>query len=420
MKTSRFSTGAFVFSRPRKVDPRDPHDLKPLLAKHRIEPNVLPAYAGDRVAVTRAIEQAKAGLARNGLLLRPIRRTATEVVFGIIRETKDVVDERLEHEFESTIRWSVEPDPSVISGDHPVAWRVADTYRQLRGKIVAEDWSVTITSFLEAHDAARVRNGVFWVPPQRVEKVRQLGGFLEELGVDLVLCEVVAEARSIVEGVVSESLDAQLERLQTEADSFTGNERPSTFSRRLKEYQRLRERAVLYRAALGVGVDRAQAVLVGLESRVSEMLDLRKATVIHRDSSSSPAVSNATEMAAEGANDDASASLEETTQPANSAAPALRFAGARFELVDDDADVMTFVGGDATAQGKVVLLERMGIAGKFQKLAGSTRVLIKNGGPPGRAVSIGVELPEGQDIYTAARSLSAIGIEVCEGIGGNQ
>ena len=103
------------------------------------------------------------------------------------------------------------------------------------------------------------------------------------------------------------------------------------------------------------------------------------------------------------------------------ATPALRFAGARFELVGGVAEdsVFTFVGDDSGAIEKVRLLEKMGIAGKWQRL-GSTKVLIKNSGPPGAAISIGVELPEGQDIHMAARSLSAIGIEVCEGLGADQ
>ena len=65
--------------------------------------------------------------------------------------------------------WSAEPDPASVQGDHPIAQRVADNFANLRGKIVAEDWSSTITSFLEQHDAARIRGDgrVYWVPPPR-------------------------------------------------------------------------------------------------------------------------------------------------------------------------------------------------------------------------------------------------------------
>ena len=422
MTEQRFQNGAFVFTRARGVEPRDPTELEPVLAKHGIESSIVPDYPGDRTAVSRAITLSKSGLGKEGLLLRAIKRTANEMVFGIVREQKDVIDERLDHDFESTVSWSAEPNPSVIQGDHPVAQKVAESYRTLRGKIVAEDWSASVTSFLENHDAARIRPGVYWIPPQRVVAVRQLGGFLAEIGIDLVLCEVAAEVRTVVQDVANESLDQQLDRLQAEVAEFDGNQKPSTYARRLKEYGRLRDRAALYADALGLGVGKAKAVLDELEAKVSVMLDLRRKTVVHRDGSSTdPVESSPTGVTVARADDEPGPSTEGVSPAMSLATPALRFAGARFELVGGVAEdsVFTFVGDDSGAIEKVRLLEKMGIAGKWQRL-GSTKVLIKNSGPPGAAISIGVELPEGQDIHMAARSLSAIGIEVCEGLGADQ
>jgi hypothetical protein len=126
---------------------------------------------------------------------------------------------------------------------------VADSYRELRGKIVADDWAASITAYLEYHDAARVRGDgrVYWVPPQRVDDVRRLGAFLQEVGIDLILCELEPETRTVVEQVAHDSLADQLDQLQAEAAAFDGTQKPSTYARRLDEYQRLRERAILYR-----------------------------------------------------------------------------------------------------------------------------------------------------------------------------
>ena len=242
--------------RARGLTPRDPDDLPPLAAAHGIRTDFIPTYAGDRTAVGRAIAQASAGLQREGFLLRPIRRTTTEVVYGIVREQKDEAADRLDHEFEATVSWSAEPDPAVVHGDHPIAQRVADAYHELRGKIVADDWSGVITAYLEQHDAARVRGDgrVYWVPPQRVEAVRRLGAFLQEIGIDLVLCELEPEVRPVVEQVAHDSLDEQISALEAEVQEFDGTQKPSTYARRLDDYQRLRERAVLYRDALGLGL----------------------------------------------------------------------------------------------------------------------------------------------------------------------
>jgi hypothetical protein len=74
MTAEKFSTGAFVFTRTRGLEPRDPDELVPLAIQHGIESTFIPTYPGDRVAITHASR----GLANEGFLLRPIRRTSTD------------------------------------------------------------------------------------------------------------------------------------------------------------------------------------------------------------------------------------------------------------------------------------------------------------------------------------------------------
>jgi len=228
-------------------------------------------------------------------------------------------------------------------------------------------------------------------PRQRLADVQRLGAFLSDVGIDLVLAEIKAESKAVVEQVAQDSLEDQLKRLQQEADAFDGTQKPSTYSRRLETYQQLRSRAVLYRDALGVGVDSAEKVLKQLESKVSTMLDLRRKTVIHRDGTSS----ENTELA----------------QPANSV-PTLSFAGAAFSLAEsEDPTIMLFVSDDNYARSSVQALESMGLAGRWQQ-AGACQVSIQNSGPPGAAVSIRLRLAEGQSLTSAAKALTNIGIEI--------
>jgi len=390
MTSDRFSSGAFVFTRARGLQPHHPDTLVPLAARHGIDPGFIPAYAGDRAAVSRAICQTSSGLHREGLLLRPIKRTSTEVVYGIVREQRDEQAERLDHEFEATVAWLAEPDASLVLGGHPVAQRVAEAYRELRGKIVADDWSATVTDYLERHDAARIRGDgrVSWVPPQRLAEVRRFSALLAEVGIDLVLCEIEAEARAVVENVAQVSLDDQLERLQAEAAAFDGTQKPSTYARRLGEYQRLRERAVLYRDALGVGVDRAEQVLSLLEQKVAAMLELRHQTVIRRDGSP-----------------------KRTPPVAPPRPPSLRFGGAAFTLAATEDGILVFVSDEPAAVCAVRTLESMGLAGRWQQ-AGVAQFSIANSGPPGAAVSVRIRLPEGQPLVSVTNSLANMGIEI--------
>ena len=68
MTSSKFSTGAFVFTRARGLAPRDPDDLQPLASQHGLPGDIIPNYAGDRAAVGRAIAQTYSGLHRKGFL----------------------------------------------------------------------------------------------------------------------------------------------------------------------------------------------------------------------------------------------------------------------------------------------------------------------------------------------------------------
>jgi hypothetical protein len=319
-------------------------------------PDIVPSYSGDRTAFMRAITATSRGLHREGFLLRPIRRTSTEVCYGIVREERD--EDRLDHDHEATVSWSAEQE--IITGDHPIARRVDSSYASLKGRVVADDWSSSITSYLEAHDDARMRGDgrVYWVPPQRIDDIRRLGCFLSDVGIDLVMCELEPEAHAVVEDVARESLFDELDRLQEEAAAFDGKQKPGTYSRRLEEYQRLRERAILYRDALGVGAEAATQILTELEAKVSSMLDLRKQTTIHRDGSvTGPGVSssprpetteNATDPAfdpTEPIEDVAAMEGHPTRAPA-----CIRFAGAEFTLHAEDENVLTYVSDEELAK----------------------------------------------------------------------
>ena len=51
----RFSSGAFVFTRTRGLEPRDPADIQPLALQHDIAPVFIPVYPGDLVAIMRSL-----------------------------------------------------------------------------------------------------------------------------------------------------------------------------------------------------------------------------------------------------------------------------------------------------------------------------------------------------------------------------
>jgi len=113
MTNEKFASGAFVFCRARGLRPRDPDDLPPLAARHGIAGDVVPTYAGDRVAISRAITQAGSGLQREGFPLRPITCASSTVIYGIVKEARDETEQKLD-KFDATVSWSAEPAPAAV------------------------------------------------------------------------------------------------------------------------------------------------------------------------------------------------------------------------------------------------------------------------------------------------------------------
>jgi hypothetical protein len=402
MTTNKFANGAFVFSRARGLRPIKPEDVEPIALRHGYDTSIVPAYAGDRAAIGRAIARTDTVIVGTQYLLRPIKRTQTEVVYGIVHERRDG-EAHLDHQHEATLRWTAEPHPEFVKGDHTLARRVHLKYAELRGKLVADDWTAFVGEQLDQLGAAAMRDDgrVHWLPPQSLDAARKLQAFLSEVGVTLILAEVAAENAAVVTEVVAESLDDAIHKLELEVREFDETQKPSMFMKRLETYQALRERALLYKSALGIGTERAEQVLGELEKRVSGMLDVRQGMTVHRDGR----VSRKDEPKPP------SPSMPPPS-PTSSAIRSLKFAGAEFlAAASSEPDVLLFTSGDEKAKSTVALLESMGIAGRWQK-AGNAEFNVQNSGPVGAEVSVRLRLHDERDIAAASKSLRAVGVEL--------
>ena len=397
--SSSYTHGAFIFTRARGISAISTEEAITLAAKHGVSEEFVPTYPGDRCAVSRAIDSVKAGLQqKENLALLPIVQRNDEVAWGIIEANKTKLAAGEDPEFIAALRWQAEPDPSIIQGEHDVAKRVALKYADLRGKVVADDWTKSITSFFDQHHVARVRGDgrIFWAPPQQLEAIRQFRAFISEVGIDLVICEVQGEHTTVVQAVASESLAEQLQKLEAEVAAFDGSQKPSTYTKRLEEYQSLRERAGLYRDALGIGVETAVQVLKDLEVKVQTMLDVRKTVTIHRSGETTAAQVVTPEIKAAAASPDGLR---------------LAFGGATFAQGQTEADgTMTFTSGDQAARDTVHRMAAMGLAGIVQA-SGKVKATVQNGGPAGAEVSLRLTM-SGGSVFSNAVALAQLGIFV--------
>ena len=294
--STKYHNGAFTFFRTTSAcQPMLPSEIEHLAQQHSLPASLIPQYAGDRAIVSRAITQTASKVSRQGWLLRPISQTKHKVVYGIVQEARDEERERLDHTHEATVTWTDEYNKGhsiitdhigILGQEAPTIGQAVETaYQSLRGRIGPADWTATISAHLtQTYYAQQMREDgrVWWLPPSGIPQARQLQGFLQAVGISLVLCEVEAEAVSVVQQAAQESLADQLQALQDEVAAFDGKQKPSNYRNRMAEIVELRKRAVVYHETLSVGVEQAQAILDELERQVREFLDVRENTVIHR------------------------------------------------------------------------------------------------------------------------------------------
>ncbi len=267
-----------------------PSEIEAVAQQHGIRESMAPAYAGDRQTVARAIAKVSSEVARSGWMLDSIRASKSEVVYAIVQKSKDAAHEHIDYAQCAKVRWCAEVDAGAhIQGAHAIAGKVEEAYQELRGKVVAGDWTESLTSYLVGDcyaQAIREDGRVYWVAPAHLETVRRVQPFLGAVGISLVICEVETESTAVVQAAAQEGLADQLATLQAEVEAFDGTQKPSTYRLRVEALQTLRKRATVYAGTLGIAVDQVQAVIDQLEAKAQEMLTLRERTVVHRDGSS--------------------------------------------------------------------------------------------------------------------------------------
>ncbi len=139
----KYSNGAFLFTRVRStLQPMTPQQIEEIAQRHNIPSSVIPSYAGDRAAVSRAIAAIATQVSRSGWLLRPIKRETKGLVYGIVEESKDQEKETLELAHVESFQWSLAKDGGDhVWGAHPIASQVDQAFQDLRGKVVGSDWT---------------------------------------------------------------------------------------------------------------------------------------------------------------------------------------------------------------------------------------------------------------------------------------
>jgi len=296
MTEQRYKNGATVFTRSQGITAKTPEEVAKLAADLGLPEGIVPEYAGDREAIGRAIGDMQRVVHRDAYLLRPIvKNKGKEASWGIVKETRDEVTEKVSHFQEDLVRWEAaetqeykdpntgkpklrEVHPAKLMGDHPVAGRVRAQYESLEGKIRTEDWTRKVQEFLTELGCFPMRSDgrVYFAPRPLLEKVRAFKSLLSEVGVDLLISDPEPEDMPVVQAAVQENLGEVLARMEKQVATYDGSNNESTYEKRLQEYKALKQKIDLYQTSLGIGASKAEGMLQALETKVHAMLGIKQ------------------------------------------------------------------------------------------------------------------------------------------------
>jgi hypothetical protein len=293
--TEKFANGSLCTYRIRdNFVPMTPSQIADIATRHGMPESLVPAYAGDRAMAGRAIQSQLGAARRAGWLVQQYAASKGRLEYTIARIEKDESEVRTDFTHTSSLAWDAEVNGGRhIEGHHSVAQMMDDKYQELRGLVLAGDWTAHIIDYIKGPCRGvpfLESGGMYWVPPQGTRELEHLRAMLSDVGIGLVIGEIDAESHGDIVEVAQKGLGEQLADLQAEVDgiddappTLDGSQPASTYRTRLERLKDLRATALAYDAALGINMGAVKDTLSHIEQKVRGLLTVRLSTTIHKD-----------------------------------------------------------------------------------------------------------------------------------------
>lgn len=243
---------------------------------------LLPEEPTAERALKQAVREAQVG--QRDRLIRLGLDTETEIVFAIVRESRDDAGNVTYHQ---EARVHLDRASEVLTSDansHDIVQSVVAAFRILRTTHTADDVRRAIVKALGTWAAVTLREGggVYWVPSVFAAELRRLQNAIEKIGTSRLFLLPVhqsAEADRALGEIATASLEAELVQLQSEISSFLAAppDRVSTLTRRLEAFEALRDRAKLYRGVLSITVTDLDQQLRDMTATVEGLISKKAA-----------------------------------------------------------------------------------------------------------------------------------------------
>ena len=223
--------------------------------------------------------------------IRLIDETNTEIIYGVVDETRDREAQTLSYDVPTQVIFSKAKEIVKLRGKvHPDATKIKEVFSKLDNRYVTRDLMLMLTTNLHRKIGSlllREAGGIYFAPVTRMDIVEKHQAIVEDLGCEFYTIPIYGDAVSKrnLGKQTKRALGEELQTLREELESFkTDPPRRDTLTRRLDEFKALKAKAGMYAELLSVrvndikeGIDDATMVMRGILADVEDNLAKKKA-----------------------------------------------------------------------------------------------------------------------------------------------
>lgn len=264
--------------------------LQRLLETHGLDvkKHMPPPIVG-HAAFRKAIAACKHG--DRNRLVRFIKETPQEIIYGVVREDIDEAAEDLRYKVRARIVYRKRTESVVIRGGRsPVAEEVKKLFDEYVSTYIHTDirrWIVRqINEYMQAV-ALKLNGGVYFIPHQHTAILRKLNSVVDDLpGRSEFIVTPIFDSKETTTSVgkaTRGALEEELSQIRVELEEFRNKPpRRDTLKRRLEDFQRLKSRARMFADMLSFTVEDLQEGIDDCNEVVKALIGQVEAEVLRK------------------------------------------------------------------------------------------------------------------------------------------
>lgn len=262
--------------------------LARLFDEHKLSRDYMPPPIVGHAAFRKAVAAVKLG--KSGVLVRFIKESPQEIIYGVVRENVDDAAEDLNYKVKSKIVFRKRTESVVLRGNHPIARDVKMLFEEYKDTYIHVDIRRWLVRMVNEHmDAVvlRLNGGVYFIPDTHTKLLSRVRQVISDLPgrSDFVVTPIFdsTETTANLGPATHDALAEEIARINQEIEEFKVKlPRRDTLKRRLEDFGKLKARAQLFSDMLRFTSEDLVEGIRDLDTIVEDLLGKAEAEAVRK------------------------------------------------------------------------------------------------------------------------------------------